>query len=83
MLPQTERNPQQAAQRDVQKQPEEKAGTDILVTLLIDHIGHVLREYRIERSRRQQGKDKDIKHRTGEELPLHKSQLVKSQKMAH
>ena len=66
IFPDTERNSKQAAEYNIQNQPQIVARQDIVIPLLVDHIRHIARQYRIERSRRQQGKDKNIQYRSRE-----------------
>ena len=66
IFPDTERNSKQAAEYNIQNQPQIVARQDIVIPLLIDHIRHIARQYRIERSSCQQGKDKNIQYRSRE-----------------
>ena len=61
IFPDTERNSKQAAEYNIQNQPQIVARQDIVIPLLVDHIRHIARQHRIERSSCQQGEDKNIK----------------------
>ena len=58
-------------------------GTDILITFLEDHVRHIFGQHGVKRSRRQQGKDEYIEHRTGEQLPLHEAKFAELQEILH
>ena len=82
-FPDAERNAKQRAERHIHHKPDIKAGQDILKLFFINDIRHITREHRVKRRRREQGKNKNIKHCTRKQLAAGIPDLIKFQNFAH
>ena len=67
-FPEAEGNAKQQTEADVHQQPHIITGQNILVGLIVDHIRHILGQYRVKGRGGQKSENKNVKDRAGEQL---------------